>query len=75
MPNRFGFDGSDEDFGAGVVELTFPSGDYDGGEAVADEVYAGAAHGNKVRIKKEELRKGEANPLAGRLQQMPRRRF
>jgi hypothetical protein len=41
-----------------VVELAFLSRDDDGGEAVADEVYAGAAHEGKVIIKKEELGSG-----------------
>ena len=43
-------------FGATVVELAFPSGDYNRGEAVADQIYAGAAHCAKeeLRRKKEE---------------------
>ena len=41
---ELGFGGGAEDFGAVVVELAFPSRDDDGGEAVADQVYADAAH-------------------------------
>ena len=41
---QLGFGRRSEDFRTLIVELTFPSGDDNGGETVADEVYAGAAH-------------------------------
>src|ERR1700674_4059627 len=41
---QLGFGGSAEDFGAVVVEFAFPSRDYNCGQAVADQVYASAAH-------------------------------
>jgi hypothetical protein len=43
---QFGFRRGAEDFGASVVELAFPAGDYNRREAVADQVYAGAARPN-----------------------------
>jgi hypothetical protein len=41
---QLGFGGGAEDFGAVVVELAFPSRDDNRRQAVADQVYAGAAH-------------------------------
>ncbi|MEN3370968.1 MAG: hypothetical protein V7609_3111 [Verrucomicrobiota bacterium] len=41
---QLGFGRSSKNAGAVIVELTFPSGDYNRGKTVADQVHAGAAH-------------------------------